>query len=279
MFRLSARTTLLTLAALLWCAACKSAPEAKPTSGPELTSQELAVTEQSLTEFKVRLSGKVKAPAGATLLRASYELVVDEKVIKSGEQPLSAQVAPGAEAEFQLEQGAVYVANADELKAMSARGGSLLAALRGKLFLLVEGKTVELPYARSREVRVPRLVRAELKEVDAARFADDEASVTFYLAVDNPNPFPVKLSALQYALTINNKPIAEGRVGSGEKVGGNSHGVFEIQVAVSRDTYGADVAKLIKTLNLPYVLKGELSAELVHEPYELKGNIKLRQSK
>ena len=64
--------------------------------------------------------------------------------------------------------------------------------------------------------------------------------------------------------------------------GGHQHassGVFESQVAINQETYGPDIAKLIKTLTLPYTLKGELGAELMNEPFELKGEIKLNVSK
>jgi hypothetical protein len=48
---------------------------------------------------------------------------------------------------------------------------------------------------------------------------------------------------------------------------------------VNKTTFGPKVEGLIKTLSLPYSVKGALKAELVAEPYELSGTIKLNVSK
>ncbi len=264
--------------ALLSLAACKAGPELKPTVADEV-SGELAIT-QDLTEFTAHFEGQLKAAVGSALEKASYELVVDGKVIRAGEVPLSGAVqAEGSELPFSLEQSGRYVSSAEEFKAMSGRGGSMLVALRGKLFVRRAGKLEPLDYARSREVRVPRLPKVLIHEVDAARYAADEANATFYLGVDNPNPFPVKLSGLSYVLNIGGKKLGEGTVGSGEKVAASSTGVFEIPVQITRESYGPEVEKLIKTLTLPYQISGELKGDLLAEPYQHQGEIKLHLSK
>ncbi|MHB8874103.1 MAG: LEA/WHy family protein [Myxococcaceae bacterium] len=266
--------------ALLLLAGCKTGPETKPAGpAPEFASQELIIAEQGLTEFTVRFEGMVKSTDAAKLEKAVYELVVDGKVVKSGELPLGLEVAAGGNTPFQLEQTSKYVATAEDLKAMDTRGGSLLTALRGKLTVKSAGGTAVLEFAKSREVRVPRLPHVKLHELDAARYGADEASATFFLGVDNPNPFPVKLSGLDYKVTIGGKQMADGTRGSGEKVAAGSTGVFEVQVAVNKETFGPEVDKLIKTLTLPYVVTGSLKGDLLDEPYELKGDIKLNVSK
>lgn len=244
-----------------------------------MASQELTVAEQELTDFKLRLSGQVSSPVPATLEKAFYELVVEEKVVKSGEQPLGVAVQPGAPAQFEIQQSSRYVASALELEAMSARGGALLAAIRGKVLARVGKKTVELPFARSREIRVPRLPQLKLHELDAARYSADEANVIFYLGVVNPNPFSIRLSGLSYAVSVGGKQVSQGELGKGERVSPSATGVFEAQVSINQETYGPEVGKLIKALVLPYEVKGELNGELFQQPYELKGEIKLNVSK
>jgi hypothetical protein len=275
------RTThgLLGLLAALALTACKSGPEVKAVGAPELTAQDLAVAEQGLTEFKVRFTGKVSAPEAATIEKATYELVVDQKVVKKGEEKLGIAVAAGQTADFSLEESSAYVATAEELKAMDTRGGSQLAAVRGKVTVRMGQKAYDLDYARSREIRVPRLPHAKVHEIDAARYSPDEANATFYLGVDNPNPFPVKLNGLKYTISISGKQLAEGVLGKGEKVSASSTGVFETQFAINQETYGKEVTKLIKTLTLPYVVKGDLTGDLFTEPFEFKGDIKLNVSK
>ncbi len=266
------------LAAIALCA-CKSGPEVKAGGAPEIISQDLAVAEQGLTEFKLRFTGKVSSAEPAMLEKVSYELVVEQKVVKAGEEKLGIAVPAGQPVEFALESASRYVASAEELQAMDTRGGSLLAAIRGRLTVQQGKITRELEYARSREIRVPRLPHAKVHEIDAARYSPDEANATFYLGVENPNPFPVKLGGLKYAISIAGKQLSEGVLGKGEQVSPSSTGVFETQFAINQETFGKEVGKLIKTLTLPYEVSGELTGELFTQPFTVKGDIKLNVSK
>src|SRR5438105_3391013 len=114
----------LLVAVLVAAAGCKTAPEVAPSAAPEVIAQDLQVS-QELTEFNARFVGKVKSADAATIEKASFELVVDGKVVDSGEQRLDVPVPAGGEAPFELTRTAKYIANADELKAMDARGGTL----------------------------------------------------------------------------------------------------------------------------------------------------------
>ncbi|MFZ5470880.1 MAG: LEA type 2 family protein [Myxococcota bacterium] len=259
---------------------CKSGPEITSSAAlPELVAQELTVPEQGLSEFRLRLSGAVKASETVTIEKATYELVVEEKVVSAGEELIGKSAAPTETGEFVIERTSRYVGSAEELAAMSERGGSLLAAVRGKLFVRQGKELHTLDYARSREIRVPRLPTVKLHELDAARYSADEANATFYLGVVNPNPFPVKLDGLSYAIEIGGKKLSEGVRGQGEKVSTAATGVFEVQVAITQETYGPEVNRLIKSLTLPYVVKGQLQGDLFQLPYELRGDIKLNVSK
>ncbi len=268
---------LLALALLLF--ACKGGPPPRPEGSPEITAQELTIAAQGLTDFTLKLDGQVTSPVEATLEKAVYELVVEGKVVKSGEQPLGIAVTAGQTAPFSVEHSSRYVASPEELEAMSARGGSLLAALRGKLLVRSGGKSLELPFARSRQIRVPRLPSVKLHELDAARFSAEEANIVFYLGVVNPNPFPIGLDGLTYEATLAGKKLSEGNLGRGDEVSAAATGVFEVAVALNQETYGAEVTKLIKGLKVPYVVKGALKGDLFELPYELTGEIQLRASK
>jgi LEA14-like dessication related protein len=261
--------------------ACKD--EVKPDAkAPELKNQELQVLSQSLTEFKLKLDGKLACAEACSAVRAKFELVVDGKVVHSGEQQVSLSVPAGGEADFSLEQSSQYVTSADELKAMDTRGGSLLAAIRGKLYVKQGERTHEVDFARSREVRVPRLPHVKFQELEAGRFSEDEAGVTFHIGVFNPNPFEIRVSQIKYAVTIAGKPVGDANavIGKAERVSPSSTGVFDIETHVDASTHGdADVKKLIKSKVLPYVITGEMTAELFSETFEFKGEVKLNASK
>ncbi len=266
------RVAVLLLLALCACATAEVKPDAP---APTLDNQELEVISQSLTEFHLKLVGKLKCGGECTATHAKFELVVDGKVVSSGERDLNSPAG-----DFALEQKSQYVASADELKAMDARGGSLLAALRGTLQVRQGGKPFTVEFARSHEVRVPRLPHVKFQELEAGRFSDEEASVTFHIGVNNPNPFEIRVDSIKYEVNIAGKKIAEGTIGKGERVSPASTGVFDLEVKVDADTHGAaEIKKLIKSKVLPYTITGEMAAELFAETFEFKGDIKLNASK
>lgn len=284
----------LTIAALVFVVGCKTAPEAKPEAKPaELPKQELTVTSQSLTDVAVKLSGEVLAGDEAlTITGADVEFVVDGNVLTTKTEALTLDVAPGQTAPFTFEESFTYVKDGEDLKAMDARGGSLLLALRGNLKGTVsrevagaDGKTsmqrvaVELPFARAREVRTPRVPHLKMGEFEAGRFSESEVQAVFHLQVVNPNPFPVALTEITYEVSLGGKKVAEGTQGAGIKTAVAATDVFDVTAVMNEETHGKDVKRLIKGLVIPYEMKGELKTKLYSEPLDAKGEIKLKASK
>lgn len=291
---MTVRTLSVQTVVVLLLAGCKTAPEAKPEAKPaELPKQELVVTSQTLTDVAVKLSGEVLAGDEAlTLTGADVEFVVDGNVLTTKAESLSLSVAPGQTAPFSFEESFTYVKDGEDLKAMDARGGSVLFALRGNLKGTVtrevvgaDGKTsmqnvaVELPFARSREVRTPRLPHLKMGEFEAGRFSESEVQAVFHLQVVNPNPFPVALTEITYEVSLGGKKVAEGTQGAGIKTAVAATDVFDVTAVMNEETHGKDVKKLIKGLVIPYEVKGELKTRLYSEPLEAKGEIKLKASK
>lgn len=271
--------------------ACKTAPEARPDAvGPSVPEQELAVMTQSLTDCTLKYTATVEAGSeGVFVDKAVWEFVVDGTVLKHGESPLSLNLAAGAKAPLALEQNLTYVKDGDDLKAMDARGGSLLIALRGNLIVKVttpaqgdvpaKTSTVELPFAHAKEVRTPRLPHVKLQDFEAGRFSESEMQVIFHIGVVNPNPFQISLSGLSYEVQLAGKKITDGNVGAGERVSQASTGVFDVTATMNEETHGKDVQRLIKTKIIPYVLSGEMKTAFHTEALDAKGDIKLNISK
>lgn len=264
-------------ASLAALAACKTAAPAPTGPAPELPVQDLVVS-QSLTDFAVKFVGKVQGPDGAQLEKAAWELVIDGKVVSKGDAPLSGALAGGT-ADVAFSVSSKYVSSAEELKAMDERGGSLLVALRGTLHLKSGDAKLTAPFARSREVRTPRLPHMKMQELEGARFNEAEAGITFHLGVFNPNPFEISVSKIEYDVQVAGKPVEKGVIGKGERVNPASTGVFDVEVKVEEATHGKDVLKLIKSQVLPYVVKGQLEADLFTEAFEFKGDLKLNVTK
>jgi LEA14-like dessication related protein len=263
---------------LVSCKAAEVKPEAAP---PTLAAEDLIVVNQSLTDCAVRYAGSLEATTEpATIEKAVFEFVVDGTVLKTGEKAVGVQVAPGAKGDFTLEEKFTYVKDLDALKAMDARGGSLLLAMRGHLVVQVGGAELEVPFAHSREVRTPRLPHVKMIEFEAGRFSETEVQVTFHVGVINPNPFEISINGLDYAVTLANKQVGQGKLGAGDRVSAATTGVFDIAVTMNEETHGADTAKLIKGLLLPYDMKGKLVAAMGYEEaLSATGQVKLNKAK
>ncbi|MGQ0508144.1 MAG: LEA type 2 family protein [Myxococcaceae bacterium] len=267
------------LCLLLAVVACRSAPP--PLEGaPTLSGQEMVIAEQGLTDFLVRLEGQLQSPFPVRIDKASYEVVVEGQIVKKADAPLSISLGAGEIQPFSLEGGSRYVTSAEQLKEVSQKGGTLLTAIRGKLYAVAPtGQSFEVDFARSREIRVPRLPSVKLHEMDGARYSAEEVNAIFYLGVINPNPFPIRLNGLKYHVKMAGKELSDGVIGKGEKVSAAATGVFEVHADFNKETFGADAPKVIKGHNIPYEIAGELTGDLVKEPYALTGDLKLNVSK
>lgn len=275
-------------------AACKSTPEAGPEAAPpELVDQNMEIVSQSLTDCEVKLTGVVASAEQAVVIeKAHYEFVVEGDVRRSGDVTLNIEVPAGGKADFTLDETLTYVKDEEDLKAMDARGGSLLTALRGTLTVKAKGPpaaegaegapgpgSYQLEFARSRDVRTPRLPHVKLREFEAGRFAEDEVQAVFHLGVENPNPFYLSISGIAYSVTVADKLLKSGTIGAGEKISPSSTGVFDVTVTVNQDSHGKDVVKLIKGLTLPFTVVGALNAPMYVEPLSATGEIKLNPQK
>ncbi len=258
--------------ALSACAARQeAAPEGPP---PTLASQDLVLV-QDVTTFNLTFTGEVASEDEATIEQANWELVVDGKVVKTGEEKLGVSVPAGGAAPFTVKVDTQYVSSPEELQEMNERGGSMLTALRGKLVVNAGGRDHALDFARAREVRTPRLPSVKLQSRDGARYSEDEANVIFYVGVVNPNPFHMSVNGLEYKASVNGKVLSEGTRGRGDKITPSATDVYEIQFAVREDSYGPEVKALLKTGVLPWVLEGELKGEMFAVPFRLEGQLSL----
>jgi LEA14-like dessication related protein len=274
---MSARPGLLLPLLLL---ACATTPEVKAPSEPAaVAKQEISLTEQGLTDFTVSLQGEVASPeVPATLLRARYELVADGEVVKAGEQELGVEVPAGGSAPFSLTQQGAPISKPEELEALSERGGNMLVALRGELEVERAGRVETLPFARSREVRVPRLPVVRLSRMDGARYSEERVVMNALLSVTNPNPFPVRLTSLTYQAHYGGKLLDEGVRARGATLAPSSTDSYEVQVNVHPETYGPEAKALIAKRVIPYRLEGKVSGEQFEVPFVLEGEVRLNVS-
>ena len=279
------------LVSMMVLAACKTAPDVvAEVTPPSVPQEDFVVVTQSLTQVDIKYTGTVAAGSDpVTVEKATWEFVVDGTVKRSGETKLGLAAAAGQTVEFTLADSLTYVKDEEELRAMDTRGGSLLLAMRGTLVITVPqaavgdkpaGKrTIEVPFAKAREVKTPRLPHLKLIDFDAARFSEFEVQAVFHLGVVNPNNFQISIIGLDYVAQLSGKEVAKSTIGAGDRVSPASTGVFDITATLNEETHGKDAAKIVKALIIPYVLKTSLRAQLYSEELESKGDIKLKASK
>lgn len=271
---MSASMRAILLAAL--CLGCASAPTRGTVAPPSLSAQETSVTSQELTDVTVRYSAQLSSPGPAVLEKADYELVSEGRVVKSGSAPLNLPLAPGQPTDFSFQERATYVRGPEDLRAYNARGGTMLMALRGTLTVRSGDAVETVPFAASRAVRVPRLPEVVVQSLDAGRYSDEEVNLIVHVGVRNPNPFPVHLEQLTWALSVGGRPLGEGTLARAATLGASAVGVYPVEASVTKDTWGRDVKALLTKGTLPWALKGELAGPLLRVPYQLDGDVKLQ---
>lgn len=283
--------TRLSTCTLLILAGCATGPDTTAeVTPPSMAKEDFAIVTQNLTEADVQYTGTVVAGSQPlTVQKAAWEFVVDGVVKRSGETQLNLEAAAGQPAEFSLKEALHYVKDDEELKAMDAKGGSLLLALRGKLFVTVpvaptkdnpsSTRVIELDFARSKEVRTPRLPHLKIMDFEAGRFSDGEVQALFHLGVVNPNPFQVSLTGIEFSVELAGKEVNKGTIGAGERVTQASTGVFDVTGTLGEASHGKDAAKLIKGLVIPWKVTATLKAPLYEEQFRDSGEIKLTPQK
>ncbi|WP_426749299.1 LEA type 2 family protein [Myxococcus sp. Y35] len=260
------------------CAGCASAPVRS--AGPAvLTTQETLVTSQGLTEATLRYQAQVASPAQGVVERAEYELVADGQVVKTGTAKLDVPLTPGAPADVSFEERAPYVKSPEDLARLSSQGGTLLLALRGTLVVRSGDREEAIPFAASRAARVPRLPTVVVEELDGARYSNEEVQLNLRLGVRNPNPFPLKLEGLTWTATVAGKTLDSGTLAKADTVDAAATGVYPVELAVTKDTWGPEVKALIAKGLLPYGVTGEVTGPLLRVPYSLTGEVKLNVSR
>lgn len=263
----------LVLPCALTLVACASAPKVvKPEAPATVDASQLEFSGEDLERFTATLALEVVSPGTAATVRSvKSELVVEGAVVASKEEPATLTLEPGAAGPLGISFTAAYAPRPED----APPGGSQLVAIRGAVTLDRDGFEETVPFARSREIRVPRQPTVGLRSVEGARYAEDNAIFTAYLTVRNPNPFPARIQEVRYTATFGGKEMAQGRVGRAALIAAATTDIYELPVALNLESYGPEVVQLIKGLVIPYRIEGELLGEGLGAPFSFEGEVRL----
>jgi LEA14-like dessication related protein len=263
------RRALVTLGIL---AGCASAPVA--TVAPEaLQTEQLAITDQSLSGFtaeaRFELNNTSETPM--EISSATYDLTMDGKPLTSGQVDLDKSAAPGGQLQLRVPVSVEIVHNADELKALVARGDTPIPLLMKGVVKVSQGGTQsEIPYARTGELRAPRLPVPHMNDTALGR-TDQDVTVSFYFGLENQNPFEIKVKNISYHAIVDGKEIGSGAASMGDRLPASQTAEYPIQENLtSLDRSKSEIS---------YHFIGTVDLGLVQVPIDLTGTMKFEENK
>ena len=268
------RSLAAALLAALTLGACATTP-AGPPPAPRLVVARGQISEQGFGHFTVSIHAEIENPGAAPLAFSAfeYEVSVGEQVVRAGgREPLEAIVAPGEAGALALSVPVEWVFNPEELGALPP-----LQAVKVSGALVGAGASV--PVVVGVELRTPRLPTLSLGTPEAARQRLDAVAVTFMIAVNNDNPFPLTLDRLNYLLEVEGVEIEGGMMGRLRTLAPSSVLTFEVPVELT-PTLLPGMVQTMKAKNaLSYRFHGSSQVAGARSPFDLSGELTFSASR
>jgi LEA14-like dessication related protein len=102
------------------------------------------------------------------------------------------------------------------------------------------------------------------------------ATIGVGVAVENPNPFALRLDSLKYKLEVGGKQITESELPGVAEVRGHETQVIEIPVPVKFQDLYSSVLEFVQKTTSAYHITGEARFGLLTIPFDHSGDLKLR---
>lgn len=115
----------------------------------------------------------------------------------------------------------------------------------------------------------------ELKQVSVSEVNTSGATLGFFIEVENPNPFALKVDSLRYEIEIEAKPLGRGELAQPAEVAAKGKTTVEIKLPVLYKDLFARLLDFIQKKNCHYHLKGEAKFGLLTVPVDAVGEFKL----
>lgn len=110
--------------------------------------------------------------------------------------------------------------------------------------------------------------------LNVSEVTGQDALVNVKLNVKNPNPVPLRLGTVTYALTVSGQDVTEGVFKNGIDIPSQGENVVVIPLRFKYNTVGNLVSGILKgTLTKEYELKGSAQMGLFSIPFTQKGEL------
>jgi LEA14-like dessication related protein len=258
---------MLALACTVACATAKPTSAALPPD--TLQAQPLAVTEQNLTSFTVEARMEFQNPdaTALTIREATFEITLDGTSVNKGRVTLDLQVAAGDSQFVRIPAPTTLAPDEETLKKWLAKGDTPIhMVMQGTLIMDEQGVSREAPYSEVGELRAPRLPKPKMNDVDVGRYGgESELGISFFLGLENQNPFEVRVASISYRATLDGKEVAAGMASTGDHIPASQTAEYEIETAMKTTeqknemTYSLEGVVDLGVTKLPYNLTGPVN--------------------
>jgi LEA14-like dessication related protein len=256
---------LLALACTVGCATAK--PPSPELPADSLQAQPLAVTEQSLTSFTVEARMEFQNPEATPLVihEAVYEVTLDGTSVGKGQVTLDQTVAPGESQFLRIPAQTALAPDEDTLKKWLAKGDTPIhLVMQGTLKISEQGVARETPFAEVGELRAPRLPLPKMNDVDVGRYGEGELGISFFLGLENQNPFEVRIASISYRASLDGQEVATGMASTGDHLPASQTAEYEIEASMKSEqknqmTYSVEGVIDLGVTKLPYHLTGPVN--------------------
>lgn len=117
--------------------------------------------------------------------------------------------------------------------------------------------------------------KVSLDNVSLKDVTGSGATVIFGLKVDNPNPFALRVQALDYNVEIGGKPFSQGLIDEPTEVAANASSVVNVPVPVKYADLFSSALDLIKAGKQPYRIYGKAKVSYLNIPFSHTGDLEL----
>lgn len=118
--------------------------------------------------------------------------------------------------------------------------------------------------------------KVSLSHVSVQKVDMSGATIGVGVAVENPNPFALRLDSLKYKLEVGGKQITESELTNTQEVRAHDTQVIEIPVPVKFQDLYSSVLDFMQKTTSNYHITGEARLGLLKIPFDHTGDLKLR---
>lgn len=117
--------------------------------------------------------------------------------------------------------------------------------------------------------------KVSLNDVAVKNVTGSGATIVFDLKVDNPNPFPLKVDALDYNLELGGKPFSKGLIDTPTKVEAKQSTVVQVPVPIKYSDLFSSLMDFVGAGSQPYRIYGKAKVSYFNIPFNHTGELKL----